>query len=313
MNAMTPPCPVCSHATGQRFYGKYRGVVINNIDPLMLGRVMVEVPSILPGVMNWAMPCTPYAGEFVGLYAIPPDGANVWVEYEQGSPDYPVWVGGFWDEGTMPLEPVNPLNHVFKTEFIDMQLDDTPGEGGFTLRVLPPVAPDILTMTFNETGITINCPPNTISITPVTMTHEVPGSVITQTEGILEMAVSENSFTLDEAGVQGEYPNMTLTGPIEITGAVQITGDVNITGAVTIEGATNITGAVSIEGATNITGAVTIEGETNVTGAVTVEGATNVTGLVGIEGDMNILGGGQVEGNWAVAGAIEGVLVPPIL
>ncbi|MFT6557690.1 phage baseplate assembly protein V [Sneathiella sp.] len=296
-----------------KYWGKYRATVTNNLDPLMLGRLQAEVPAVKTTIANWALPCAPFAGPLVGFYAVPPPGANIWIEYEGGDPNHPIWTGGFWEEGEMPLEPVIPTNHVFKTEFIDMQWDDTPGEGGFSLTVSPPVAPDLLKMTFNVEGITILCPPNTISITPETMTHEVPGSVVTQTEGIMEIAVSENSITLDEAGIQGEYPNMTLSGPIEITGAVQITGDVNITGAVEIEGNVNITGAVEIEGNVNIVGAVEIEGETNVLGAVTVEGETNVLGALTVEGDVNILGGGQVEGNFAVLGLIEGVVVPPLL
>ena len=27
---------------------------------------------------------------------VPQIGAGVWVEFEQGDPDYPIWVGGFW-------------------------------------------------------------------------------------------------------------------------------------------------------------------------------------------------------------------------
>ena len=61
------------------FYGKYRGKVIENIDPLFQGRIIAEVPSISGSVLNWALPCTPYAGPGVGFYAIPPIGANVWI------------------------------------------------------------------------------------------------------------------------------------------------------------------------------------------------------------------------------------------
>ena len=42
---------------GQRFYGKYRGLVINNIDPEQIGRVMVQVPDVLGMIpSSWAMP-----------------------------------------------------------------------------------------------------------------------------------------------------------------------------------------------------------------------------------------------------------------
>ena len=27
---------------------------------------------------------------------VPPIGAGVWIEFEQGDPDYPIWTGGFW-------------------------------------------------------------------------------------------------------------------------------------------------------------------------------------------------------------------------
>ena len=82
--------------TPQKFYGKYRGTVINNIDPMQIGRIQVIVPdvSIIPG--SWAMPCVPIAGKQEGIFCIPQIGAGVWVEFEQGDPDYPIWVGGFW-------------------------------------------------------------------------------------------------------------------------------------------------------------------------------------------------------------------------
>lgn len=78
-----------------QFFGKYRGKVENNIDPMMMGRVQVSVPAVLgDGGLSWAMPCAPYAGSGVGFFAIPPTGANVWVEFEGGDPDYPIWSGG---------------------------------------------------------------------------------------------------------------------------------------------------------------------------------------------------------------------------
>jgi hypothetical protein len=82
--------------SAQKFYGKYRGTVVNNIDPLQIGRVQVSVPdvSVIPG--SWAMPCLPIAGKQEGVFMVPQIGAGVWVEFEQGNPDYPIWVGGFW-------------------------------------------------------------------------------------------------------------------------------------------------------------------------------------------------------------------------
>ena len=82
--------------TATKFYGKYRGTVVNNIDPLQIARIQVSVPdvSVIPG--TWAMPCMPIAGKQEGVFMVPQIGAGVWVEFEQGNPDYPIWVGGFW-------------------------------------------------------------------------------------------------------------------------------------------------------------------------------------------------------------------------
>jgi hypothetical protein len=81
----------------KRYYGKYRGLVLENLDPEQIGRVLVQVPDVL-GVTpsSWAMPCVPAAGIQAGCFVVPPIGSQVWVEFEQGDPDYPIWTGGFW-------------------------------------------------------------------------------------------------------------------------------------------------------------------------------------------------------------------------
>ncbi|MCU1349000.1 MAG: hypothetical protein JWO56_2030 [Acidobacteria bacterium] len=82
---------------GGRFFGKYRGTVINNIDPMQLGRIQVMVPDVTQVMpTSWAMPCVPIAGKQSGVFVVPQIGAGVWIEFEQGDADYPVWVGGFW-------------------------------------------------------------------------------------------------------------------------------------------------------------------------------------------------------------------------
>lgn len=78
-------------------FGKYRGTVINNIDPLQIGRIQAMVPDlagVVPG--TWAMPCLPMAGINAGVFTVPMIGSGVWIEFERGDPDYPIWVGGYW-------------------------------------------------------------------------------------------------------------------------------------------------------------------------------------------------------------------------
>lgn len=119
----------------RQFYGKYRGKVENNVDPLQQGRVQISVPSVLgQGSLSWAMPCVPYAGPGVGFFAIPPVGANVWVEFEGGDPNYPIWSGAFWGTGEAPIVPALAETKVFKTDTITLKLDDLPGVGGVTIE-----------------------------------------------------------------------------------------------------------------------------------------------------------------------------------
>jgi uncharacterized protein involved in type VI secretion and phage assembly len=81
------------------YFGKYRGVVVDNVDPLQAGRLLVEVADVsmtlnLP--LTWALPCVPFAGTQSGFYAMPAKNSQVWIEFEQGNTDYPIWVGCFW-------------------------------------------------------------------------------------------------------------------------------------------------------------------------------------------------------------------------
>jgi hypothetical protein len=139
---------------GARFFGKYRGKVESNVDTMSLGRVQVSVPAVLgEGRMSWAMPCVPYAGPQVGLYLIPPRGANVWVEFEAGDPDYPIWSGCFWGSGELPAAATLAEVKVLKTDGINLVLSDVSGGGGVTLEVDSPSVSSKLTMVFDANGI----------------------------------------------------------------------------------------------------------------------------------------------------------------
>lgn len=90
--------------TATRYYGKHRGVVINNVDPMKKGRIQAIVPDVYGDTPStWAMPCVPIGGLQSGVFTVPPINAGVWIEFEQGDPDYPIWVGGFWGQaGEIP-------------------------------------------------------------------------------------------------------------------------------------------------------------------------------------------------------------------
>jgi hypothetical protein len=114
---------------GPPFYGKFRGVVSENLDPLMLGRIRAKVSDVLgDDDCGWALPSVPYAGDGVGLFLIPPKDAWVWIEFEHGDPDYPIWSGCFWAEGQAPAAPAIPDMKVLKTDKATITLDDLLGE-----------------------------------------------------------------------------------------------------------------------------------------------------------------------------------------
>jgi hypothetical protein len=153
-----------------QFFGKYRGKVENNIDPMQLGRIQVSVPAVLgDGKLSWAMPCVPYAGSGVGFFAIPPTNANVWVEFEGGDPDYPIWSGCFWGMGEVPAVPALAQMKVIKTDGITLTLSDLPGVGGFTIEVNPPVVATPLKIVFDATGIELTNSAASVKLTPVSV------------------------------------------------------------------------------------------------------------------------------------------------
>jgi hypothetical protein len=81
----------------EKYHGKYRGTVLSNIDLTNKGRLLVQVPDVLGlNTSSWAMPCVPIAGPQVSMFVLPAVNAGVWVEFESGDPDYPIWTGGFW-------------------------------------------------------------------------------------------------------------------------------------------------------------------------------------------------------------------------
>lgn len=119
-----------------QFFGKYRGKVENNVDPQQQGRLQVSAPAVLgEGSLSWAMPCVPFAGPGVGLFALPPTEANVWVEFEGGDPDYPIWSGCFWCLGEVPATPAIEQMKVFKTDTATITINDLPGAGGLKIEL----------------------------------------------------------------------------------------------------------------------------------------------------------------------------------
>jgi hypothetical protein len=293
--------PKCDEGAPRQFWGKYRGTVLENFDPLGCGRIQVDVPALkglgLSLEMSWAMPCVPYAGKQVGFAFTPPIGANIWVEFEGGDPTHPIWVGCFWTEGQRPVMANDPLIQVLKTQGLTLVINDTPAAGSVVLTVAEPSVEVPVTITIDAQGLQIQTAETLMSLSPEFISARLPPTSATITE--------EGVTVQTEGTVAVTAPETTVEGDVAITGAVEIEGDVAITGAVEIEGDVAITGAVEIEGDVEITGATEILGDLEVTGATEMIGDLDVIGAVEIVGDGALVGALEVAGDIAVAGAVE--------
>ena len=141
-----------------QFFGKYRGTVSNNVDPMQMGRIQAIVPDVTNTVpTTWALPCVPMTGMQAGVFVVPAIGSAVWIEFEQGNPDYPIWTGGFW--GSAAEVPALALATPPALQSIVLQtmgqntfmISDAPGPtGGFLLKTATGAM-----IAVNDVGITI--------------------------------------------------------------------------------------------------------------------------------------------------------------
>ncbi len=175
---MTEVSPVMMSDTEsrERVVGKFRGIVLNNIDPLNLGRIQATVPEVLGEIpTGWATPCAPYAGTTAGFFSIPPIGAGVWIEFEGGDVSRPIWAGCYWGAGEVPLKPPGspslPTTKIWRSDF------------GLT-AVLDDVA-------------------QTITLSDATGTNQVEGSVPTGTVTVKGLARVVLEGPLIQEGSQG--------------------------------------------------------------------------------------------------------------
>lgn len=142
----------------QTYFGKYRGTVINNVDPMMMGRIQAMVPDVSSvALTSWAMPCFPMAGIQTGSVAVPPIGAGVWVEFERGDPDFPVWTGCFFGSAAEM-----PALHLLTPPGVSAVTMQTMLQNGVTITDLPGPTGGIVIKTaagasliVNDTGIYI--------------------------------------------------------------------------------------------------------------------------------------------------------------
>ncbi len=142
----------------QKYLGKFEATVINNIDPMQLGRIQVQTPEASGiSLSSWATPCFPYTGKQMGAYMIPQIGSSVWIEFQGGDLDKPIWTGGFYGSAAevpslalagVPASPNILFQSAAQNTFM---ISDLPGPtGGLMLKSATGAS-----IIVNDTGIYI--------------------------------------------------------------------------------------------------------------------------------------------------------------
>jgi uncharacterized protein involved in type VI secretion and phage assembly len=166
------------------YFGKYRGLVMDNSDPTNRGRLKVQVPAVLDSLEVWAMPCVPYAGNSVGFYSLPEPKTGVWIEFEGGDPSYPVWTGCFWADNELP-DTGGPSIKIWKTEKVTMRIDDQ--------------ADELKMANTNESQVTLA---SDAKVESGGATHTVGGSGITSELGSGKIEVTSSSVKVNSGALE---------------------------------------------------------------------------------------------------------------
>jgi len=111
------------------FFGKYRGVVTNIDDPNNQCRIKARLEDPLQGQeTGWALPVAPFAGDGHGMVMLPKVGSGVWIEFEAGQLQNPIWSGGWWASGQRPDPQGEQVRVIVSEHGHKLILDDAQDE-----------------------------------------------------------------------------------------------------------------------------------------------------------------------------------------
>ncbi len=138
--------------------------MLNNVDPEQRGRLTLMIPDVLgPIPSTWAEACVPLAGPTgppMGVYLVPPIGAGVWAEFEQGDLNYPIWSGCRWGSQSdvptnatagNPADPNIVIQSLLQHSIMISDMPPSPATGGIILQSTTGA-----TIVVNDSGIYIS-------------------------------------------------------------------------------------------------------------------------------------------------------------
>jgi phage baseplate assembly protein gpV len=165
---------------GRGLYGKYRGIVTDVDDPENLCRIRVRVAALGDLVCGWALPAAPFAGDGHGFVMLPKPRSGVWVEFEAGNIDVPIWSGAWWASGQRPEPQGSRVRVIVSETGHKLVLDDEAGE----VRITHGGGPEI----------------------------KLTGSEITITVGACQITVGSDNISLNNGLVKVGLAGVSLVG-----------------------------------------------------------------------------------------------------
>jgi len=168
----------------KKFYGKYRGIITDNDDPQNRGRLRVQVPKVLGKHDSaWALPCLP-----PGSYIIPKNGTGVWVEFEEGNPDKPIWIGYWLPEGET-LKDISPagMEYDYNTQILKIYSN-----------IIIQLGDSNTFVEYNQNTRTLILKGENINIESENFTLDTENGSITAEEGF---SITRNTDTVSESAV----------------------------------------------------------------------------------------------------------------
>jgi hypothetical protein len=138
-----------------RFYGKYRGTVVD-VDATTMA-VKASVPNVLgTQTSGWCTPCVPYAGPQVGFCMLPDIGSGVWVEFEGGDVSRPIWTGCYWVATDIPGAASATVKAIITTAGT-LSFDTSAGS-------ITTTGPQSQTVTLDASGVTLTAGSGTVAV-----------------------------------------------------------------------------------------------------------------------------------------------------
>ena len=204
-----------------KMYGKYSGVVTkNDTDKNNTGVIMVKVPAVFGADVEVpARPCFPY-----GHFFVPAVGTMVWIEFEGGDSDYPIYVGCWYPSGQTPqpaaISP--PDDRVIQTASgHTIEIMDKAGDEKITIKhkgnAFLNIDKDGSILIANQTGSYIQLDAKNKNATVVEqhgniITMDGSGVSITEKSGKTVIQMTDDTVVLMGSSIVLQAPSVSLTG-----------------------------------------------------------------------------------------------------